>query len=147
MKKSYIVQSEFSKLYECFDSQKDALDYANCHRKDCPQISQVNYGDDFSCYEEDPNYEETTIFVFDPNDEDQFKKEKIRLAAEELAGKIYDIYKNFCLATFGKDYPLEENLGKENYEKDALDFIGIKYGYNNQKVKECLKKYKEKGSK
>ena len=157
MKKRYIVQSSNKKLYEEFNYIKDAMCCAEKEKEYEPIIIRVVYDDNVDDYLEDPNYEESVLWDSANSDVPlKDNKELYYISLEEeveqenakTRDKYVNAYINQCKLT-NKDYDVNESISKDEYDISALDFMGIKYGCNYDRMKKYLKEYIKlnKGSK
>ena len=153
MKKKYIVQSDKANLYEEFLNRDDALKCLKEHSCNCPYLEKVYYGDDYDDYLDDPEYK-ITILTIDGIDnkntlEDIIPKKTTQnnySFENELKNEYIECYKNYCNATYGDDYNLEEALNKGEYKTDGLGQVFKQMGCPPSKLKQYLNQYiKEKG--
>ena len=152
MKEKYIVQSNKTSLYEEYSNEDEAKRCVNEHSCDCPYIEKVSYEDGYNDYIEDPNYITYVVFC-DGADTDAIHGEEkpkqletpvesenqARLDLDSIRQRYIDCYKNYCKATYGDDYNLDEALSKEEYKNDGLGHVFLKYGCPPSQLKKYLK--------
>lgn len=152
MKEKFIVQSNKSSLYEEFLKEDEARKCAEEHECECPYIEKVSYSDDYNDYIEDPNYITHTMscdgtdtdVIYDENEPEKQKSSienanQAELDLDSIQQRYVECYKNYCKATYGEDYNLDEALSKEEYKNDGLGHVFLKCGCPPSQLKKYLK--------
>ena len=154
MKEKFIVQSNKTALYEEFLKEDEARKCVEEHECECPYIEKVSYSDDYTDYIEDPNYVAVVIVPDDviedseticmPQDDSTKSVTPQTLDLDSIQQRYVECYKNYCKATYGDDYNLDEALSKEEYKNDGLGHVFLKCGCPPSQLKKYLKQSLDK---